>query len=66
MIISFPLGNISCFSTSHSIDTLPGPVRMRLADIDSTSKGNSYPPTNPFGTNTMIAINGMNAGPPLP
>jgi hypothetical protein len=22
---------------------------MRLADIDNTNKGNSHPPTNPFG-----------------
>lgn len=34
----FPLGNISIFNTSHSIEILPGPVNKRLIDIAAISE----------------------------
>jgi hypothetical protein len=47
-MIDLPLGNISLFSTSHSIDTLPGPVNNRLIPIAISNNSSSYPPTKPF------------------
>jgi len=55
MTICLPLGNISRFNISHSIDALHGPVKMRLADIDNDNKAKSYPCTNPFGSIMIVA-----------
>ena len=58
---ALPLGNISLFSTSHSIDILPGPVIMRLIDIAVNSKLviivdclSSGPPTKLWDNQTTI------------
>ena len=44
-----------CRNLLQALYILPGPVRRRLIDTDNTNKGNSYPSTNPFGTNMMVA-----------
>jgi hypothetical protein len=46
-VYEIPLGNISLFNTSHSIDIRPGPVSKRLIEIVINNKSSSYPPTNP-------------------
>jgi hypothetical protein len=55
IIICLPLGNISRFNIFHSTDNFPGPVKMRLADIDNDNKAKSYPCTNPFGNIMIVA-----------
>jgi hypothetical protein len=47
-MIDLPLGNISLFNTSHSIDILPGPVNNRLIPIAISNNSSSYPSTKPF------------------
>ena len=47
-MVDLPLGNISLFNTSHSIDILPGPVNNRLIPIAISNNSSSYPYTRPF------------------
>ena len=45
---SFPLGNISLFNASHSIDILLGPGNSRLMHSAINNNSSSYPLTKPF------------------
>jgi hypothetical protein len=50
--MAFPLGNISLFNISHSIEIRPGPANNKLIDIAINNDSNSYPPTNLSGNFT--------------
>ena len=59
----FPLGNISLFNTSYSIDILPGPVSNRLIHTAINNSSSSYALTKPFDNLTMASSRAFSHAP---
>jgi hypothetical protein len=59
----FPIGNISLFNTSYSIDILPGPASNRIIHTAINNSSNSYPLTKPFDNLTIASSRAISLAP---